>query len=465
MFRKLHIHMTLFSTFITGTILVLLSSACLIITESNIRQKHYTVFTNNAYSCVSHLESQNVLSHRWIQQAESNYGIDMQIYDGNTPLFFEQLHGQDNMRKIFDLAKKESAENHGLNLDSGQTSQTLSKIVMFQLPGYYACTARIPKNGGVLNTVLLYSLDAQSGQIKTIRIAFLVAVIAAVSALAVFSWFFTRKMIRPLEKSRKEQNAFIAAASHELRSPLTVIQTSLSAVSYADPEQTEHFISISLDECKRMSRLIQDMLSLSRSDNHTWVLDCTSCEIDTLLLDVYEKYEQTARHKKKQLLIELPEDSLPVCFCDSLNYLLEEEELAQCFRLVNNYLDPGGLFIFDFNTVYKYETVIGDATIAENRDNCSFIWENFYDSEDQINEYDLTVFVEEDQKEGLYRRFTETHYQRGYRLDQIRRLLEESGLVFVEALDADTMQEVTEKSERVFCIASEHGKCGTGETK
>ena len=94
---------------------------------------------------------------------------------------------------------------------------------------------RIPKNGGVLNTVLLYSLDAQSGQIKTIRIAFLVAVIAAVSALAVFSWFFTRKMIRPLEKSRKEQNAFIAAASHELRSPLTVIQTSLSAVSYADP--------------------------------------------------------------------------------------------------------------------------------------------------------------------------------------------------------------------------------------
>ena len=68
--------------------------------------------------------------------------------------------------------------------------------------------------------------------------------------------------------------------------------------------------------------------------------------------------------------------------------------------------------------------------------------------------------MEEDQKEGLYRRFTETHYQRGYRLDQIRRLLEESGLVFVEALDADTMQEVTEKSERVFCIASEHGNVG-----
>ena len=107
--------------------------------------------------------------------------------------------------------------------------------------------------------------------------------------------------------------------------------------------------------------------------------------------------------------------------------------------------------------------MIGDATIAENRDNCSFIWENFYEEEEQINEYDLTIFVQEEGE--LFRKFTETHYQRGYRLDQIRRLLEESGLVFVEALDADTMQEVTEKSERVFCIASEHGKCGTGEAK
>ena len=54
-----------------------------------------------------------------------------------------------------------------------------------------------------------------------------------------------------------------------------------------------------------------------------------------------------------------------------------------------------GFFIFDFNTVYKYETVIGDSTIAENREDCSFIWENYYTAEDQINEYDLTIFVKQ----------------------------------------------------------------------
>ena len=65
-----------------------------------------------------------------------------------------------------------------------------------------------------------------------------------------------------------------------------------------------------------------------------------------------------------------------VCVCDSVNYLLEGEEIIKTFRLVNNYLFPGGIFLFDFNTVYEYQTVIGDATIAENREACSFIWDS-----------------------------------------------------------------------------------------
>ena len=51
------------------------------------------------------------------------------------------------------------------------------------------------------------------------------------------------------------------------------------------------------------------------------------------------------------------------------------------FRLVNNYLDPKGIFLFDLNTVYKYETLLGENTIAENREEGSFIWENYYDPE------------------------------------------------------------------------------------
>lgn len=145
-----------------------------------------------------------------------------------------------------------------------------------------------------------------------------------------------------------------------------------------------------------------------------------------------------------------------VSVCDSLNYLLMDEDVLQTFHLVNNYLFPGGIFIFDFNTIYKYEEVIGDATIAENREDCSFIWENFYSCEDHINEYDVTVF--ERQEDDLYRRFTETHYQRGYTLEEMKTFLEKAGLIFVTALDEKTHEAPTETSERIYVIAREHGK-------
>lgn len=149
-----------------------------------------------------------------------------------------------------------------------------------------------------------------------------------------------------------------------------------------------------------------------------------------------------------------------ISVCDSLNYLLSEEELLTVFRLVENYLYPGGVFIFDFNTVYKYETLIGDATIAENREECSFIWENYYHPEEEINEYDLTVFVKTGERQGecSFRRFQETHYQRGYRLEQMKTLLEKAGLVLLEAADADTQGAVTPESGRIVLIGQKSVK-------
>ena len=151
-----------------------------------------------------------------------------------------------------------------------------------------------------------------------------------------------------------------------------------------------------------------------------------------------------------------------VSVCDSLNYLLEDEDLTACFRLVNNYLDPGGIFIFDFNTRYKYETVIGDSVIAENREDCSFIWENYYDADSGINEYDLTIFVKEPEAsssgEELFSRFQEVHFQSGYTLEEMWSFIERSGLAFVRAFDADTLGAVTGTSERIYCVAQERQK-------
>ena len=145
-----------------------------------------------------------------------------------------------------------------------------------------------------------------------------------------------------------------------------------------------------------------------------------------------------------------------VSICDSVNYLLEEEDLVDTFKLVNNYLDPGGLFIFDLNTEYKYRELLGDRTIAEDREDESFIWDNYYDEEEQINEYALSIFIREE--DDLYRKFTETHYQRAYSLDTIKECLAEAGMEFVAVYDAFTHNPPEENSERIYVLAREKGK-------
>ena len=146
-----------------------------------------------------------------------------------------------------------------------------------------------------------------------------------------------------------------------------------------------------------------------------------------------------------------------VSVCDSVNYILEEEELEEVFRLVNNYLDPGGVFIFDFNTVYKYREILGDQTNAENREECSFIWDNYYYEEERINEYELSLFIREGDSE-LYRKYQETHFQKAYDLETMKRLITQSGLEYITAYDAFTKEAPTRVSERIYVIARERGK-------
>ena len=136
---------------------------------------------------------------------------------------------------------------------------------------------------------------------------------------------------------------------------------------------------------------------------------------------------------------------------DSINYLLEEEDLEKMFACVERGLLPGGVFVFDFKTIHLYRDVIGDSTIAEDRGECAFIWDNYYDPGTCINEYDLAVFVREDSGDGsLYRRFDEVHRQRGYTPEQLRRAAEKAGLVWVAMQDSVTAGEIDEETERAM---------------
>jgi SAM-dependent methyltransferase len=145
-----------------------------------------------------------------------------------------------------------------------------------------------------------------------------------------------------------------------------------------------------------------------------------------------------------------------ISICDSMNYIMEEEDLLEVFQLVNNYLDPKGIFIFDLNTKYKYEQILGERVIAENREDCSFIWDNYYYEDECVNEYDLTLYIKEE--EDLYRKYQENHYQRAFELDKVKELIQKAGMEFVAVYDAFTKKPPKKDSERIYIIAREKGK-------
>ncbi len=158
--------------------------------------------------------------------------------------------------------------------------------------------------------------------------------------------------------------------------------------------------------------------------------------------------------------------------CDSLNYLLKEEELAQVFSLVHNYLDPGGVFLFDMNTLHKYRKILGDNVFAQTREEGALIWENTWYEEEKINRYDVTLFLPEEPWESdalhnesfggdhrVYRRFTETHDQRGYEASLICDLLKEAGLVPISVTEGYSDKPAGPEDERMLFMAVKPKRC------
>lgn len=143
-----------------------------------------------------------------------------------------------------------------------------------------------------------------------------------------------------------------------------------------------------------------------------------------------------------------------ICLCDSINYVLEKDELLTVFKLVNNYLNPGGLFIFDINSIYKFENLLAENSFCETTETAAYTWENFYDKKERINEFYTNFFIL-DGKTNQYKRYEEYHYEKGYTIEEIKEIIKKSGLELVQIYDAETLKAPTNETERILFTAKE----------
>ncbi len=126
-----------------------------------------------------------------------------------------------------------------------------------------------------------------------------------------------------------------------------------------------------------------------------------------------------------------------ICCLDSVNHIIDETDLSATFKKVSLFLEPGKLFIFDVNTVYKHEKILGDNTFVSEIDDVFFVWQNNYSAEEKITDIYLDFFVKNGDN---YIRESEDFSERAYEAAELEEMLTDAGFK-IEAIYGDMTYE------------------------
>ncbi|WP_343247226.1 HAMP domain-containing sensor histidine kinase [Diplocloster hominis] len=321
MFRKLQTRLSFFCIAVTASILVAMSLGALLISESGMRKNESVTFQNHVSTLLSYLRDQSTISHTWAATAEQTNDIWLYIEENGIPLFFNTSNTSQQRLDLYRELLETASDDYQFDFSQMyEISRTVAQADFTyrakDRQEYYVALGMIPKENSYIGVLMVHPLSTLKRSVMTQRFLFLLLDIIAILFLSVFAFVFTKRTIRPIEESQRKQREFVAAASHELRSPLAVILSGLSAMKKADPREAAQFALSIETEGLRMSRLVDDLLALANADSGNWSVQMEDVELDTLLLDLYERYEPLARHKDITFTILLPETGSFNCVCD-----------------------------------------------------------------------------------------------------------------------------------------------------
>lgn len=342
MLNTLRRRLTALYTVTTGFILTAVILGVLAVGTREFEKKNLETFQNNLLTVTSRLQLGGTLDCTWLARMESGGKMIIYVEDNGRPLLFRGAWTPLTDRSLLIERALRQAEAEAVHPRTKPVSSSLVRSSIFTVTGerqdsYYACVLVIPTAKGFQSLTLLAFKDPADAGIYRQRFLFIMLDAAGIAALYLVCRLLVGRSLKPIEESRRKQTEFIAAASHELRAPLSVIRSSLSAIPAA-PEKQQQFLDNIDRECLRMSDLVGDLLLLASADAKTWSIHSQKLDMDTLLIGVYERFEPLYLERGVRLRLALPENPLPAVCGDPQRL---EQVLAVLLDNALTYTPPG----------------------------------------------------------------------------------------------------------------------------
>jgi OmpR-family two-component system manganese-sensing sensor histidine kinase len=322
LFKKLKRRLVLLYGITTSVILTVIIIGISVINYKQNSQQEEVLFQKNTEQIIEKVRSDNIINNTWMlqKQSEDHYIILIEENGKRLTSSYQAENGLDTellAKRIKDLAAAE-----GIRLDRRPLYSKVEKTPVITLDygpqgSCLGIAVNIPTQSGWQN-IMIFSGNSLRSRTQTGQILFFAIVdLIGIAALFLISSLYISKVIRPLEEGQEQQNAFIAAASHELRSPLTVIKTGVSSIR-EDVTKAGQFLGHVEEECDRMTRLINDMLLLAAADARHWKLDLEPVDMDTLLIECYDMICACLNERQIDITLELPEEALCTIYGDKV---------------------------------------------------------------------------------------------------------------------------------------------------
>lgn len=320
MFPKLEKKFVILYTLSTGLILTLILAVAFLSYLASQNSRQNSMFQDQLFTLMSRLQSDSIFSDSYLAQLEHKNHLAIYIEENGSPFFFPGSYQTRTERgKLFERAENLAA-GEGIFPNSHPISSNLLQSSLLEIRGdegdlYLGNILIIQTANGYKKLILLQ--DISGSQVQSIKTLIFYLVIDCIGILLLFltGRWFVRRSLKPLEETYEKQQDFVAAASHELRSPLAVIQSTADAIADA-PEEQGRLLDVIRKECRRGSSLVKNLLLLAAADQKQWAVKKVYFEMDEMLLSLLEVYEPLCVSKNGNLLLELPDESMPKVYAD-----------------------------------------------------------------------------------------------------------------------------------------------------